>query len=96
VAASWPAIWGVCSAYYWTNDPFEDTLQTARFYVPAIGAISLLCRRSGEVIRAGKAGHGACAAEDGCLDDRAGAKELSSRSVRGKPSCNLRPVMLGA
>ena len=26
----------------WTNDPSEDTLQTVRFYVPAIGVISLL------------------------------------------------------
>jgi len=42
LAASWLAIWGVYSAYYWTNDPSEDTLQTVRFYVPAIGAISLL------------------------------------------------------
>ena len=37
--ASWLAIWGVYSAYYWTNDP-EDTLQTV--YVPAIGVMSLL------------------------------------------------------
>jgi hypothetical protein len=42
LAASWMAIWGLYSAYYWTNDPSENTLQTVRFYVPAIGAISLL------------------------------------------------------
>ena len=42
MAASWLAVWGLYSAYYWTNDPTEDTLQTVRFYVPAIGAISLL------------------------------------------------------
>jgi hypothetical protein len=42
VAASWRAVWGLYSAYYWTNDPAEDTLQTARFYVPAMGAISFL------------------------------------------------------
>ncbi len=42
LAASWLAVWGLYSAYFWTNDPSEDTLQTARFYVPAIGAISLL------------------------------------------------------
>ena len=42
LAASWLAVWGVYAAYYWTNDPSEDTLQTVRFYVPAIGAISLL------------------------------------------------------
>jgi hypothetical protein len=42
LAASWFAIWGLYSAYYWTNDPSEDTLQAARFYVPAIGAISLV------------------------------------------------------
>jgi len=42
LAASWFAIWGLYAAYYWTNDPGEDTLQVARFYVPAIGAISLL------------------------------------------------------
>ena len=42
LAASWLAIWGVYSAYYWTNDPSENTLQTVRFYVPAIGMIALL------------------------------------------------------
>lgn len=42
VAASWAAIWLLYFTYYWTNDPSEDTLQTSRFYVPAIGAISLL------------------------------------------------------
>jgi hypothetical protein len=42
VAASWLAVWGLYSTYYWTNDPTEDTLQTVRFYVPALGAISLL------------------------------------------------------
>ncbi len=42
VAASWLAVWGLYAAYYWTNDPGEVTLQTVRFYVPALGAISLL------------------------------------------------------
>jgi hypothetical protein len=42
VAASWFTVWCLYSSYYWTNDPSEDTLQAARFYVPAIGAISLL------------------------------------------------------
>jgi hypothetical protein len=42
LAASWFAVWGLYSAYYWTNNPSEDTLQVARFYVPAIGAIALL------------------------------------------------------
>ena len=42
VAASWLAVWGLYSAYSWTNDPSENTLQAARFYVPAIGAIALL------------------------------------------------------
>jgi hypothetical protein len=42
VAASWFAIWGVYSTYTWTTDPTENTLQAVRFYVPAIGAISLL------------------------------------------------------
>jgi hypothetical protein len=42
LAVSWFAIWGLYAAYYWTNDPGEDTLQVSRFYVPAIGAISLL------------------------------------------------------
>jgi hypothetical protein len=41
VAASWFAIWGLYSAYTWTADDGVD-LQVVRFYVPAIGAISLL------------------------------------------------------
>jgi hypothetical protein len=42
IAASWFAIWGVYSAYTWTTDPTAFTLSVIRFYVPAIGAISLL------------------------------------------------------
>jgi hypothetical protein len=42
VAASWFAIWGLYSAYTWTTDPTNVTVQFVRFYVPAIGAISLL------------------------------------------------------
>jgi hypothetical protein len=43
VAASWLAVWGLYSAYYWTSDdPTMVTVQVVRFYIPAIGAISLL------------------------------------------------------
>jgi hypothetical protein len=42
VGGSWLAIWGVYSAYTWTADPTAVTLQVVRFYVPALGAISLL------------------------------------------------------
>ena len=41
LAASWLAIWGLYSTYTWTVDGGVD-LQLVRFYVPAIGAISLL------------------------------------------------------
>ena len=42
LAASWFAIWGLYSAYTWTTDPTSVTVQVVRFYLPAIGAISLL------------------------------------------------------
>jgi hypothetical protein len=42
LAASWFSMWGLYAAYTWTANPFGSTLQVARFYVPAIGAISLL------------------------------------------------------
>jgi hypothetical protein len=42
VAASWFAIWGLYSAYTWTVDPTNVAVQIVRFYLPAIGAISLL------------------------------------------------------
>ena len=42
VGASWLAIWGLYSAYTWTTDPTSVTVQLVRFYLPAIGAISLL------------------------------------------------------
>ena len=42
LAAAWWAVWGLYSAYSWTNDPSETTLQAARFYVPAIAPIALL------------------------------------------------------
>jgi hypothetical protein len=35
-------VWGLYAAYTWTTYPFFNTLQVVRFYVPAIGAISLL------------------------------------------------------
>jgi hypothetical protein len=42
LALSWFAVWGLYSAYTWTTDPTSVTVQVVRFYVPAIGAISLL------------------------------------------------------
>jgi hypothetical protein len=42
LAASWGSVWGLYAAYTWTAQPGLDTLQAVRFYVPAIGAISLL------------------------------------------------------
>ena len=42
LALSWFAVWGLYSAYRWTTDPTSVTVQVVRFYVPAIGAISLL------------------------------------------------------
>lgn len=42
LAASWCAVWGLYAAYTWTAGPGLSTLQAARFYVPAIGAIALL------------------------------------------------------
>ena len=34
--------WGLYAAYTWTASPIGSTLQFARFYVPAAGAIALL------------------------------------------------------
>jgi hypothetical protein len=42
IATSWFTIWGLYSAYTWTTDPTSVTVQVVRFYLPAIGAISLL------------------------------------------------------
>jgi hypothetical protein len=42
LAASWLAVWGLYAAYYWTANAVGTTLQFTRFYVPALGAISLL------------------------------------------------------
>ena len=42
MAAPWFAIWSLYSAYTWTADPTSVTVQVVRFYLPAIGAISLL------------------------------------------------------
>jgi hypothetical protein len=42
LAASWLAVWGLYCTYYWTANAFGTTLQFARFYLPALGAISLL------------------------------------------------------
>jgi hypothetical protein len=42
LAASWAAVWVLYATYTWTAGPGLSTLQTARFYVPALGPISLL------------------------------------------------------
>jgi hypothetical protein len=42
LAASWFGVWGLYAAYTWTAHPGLSTFQTARFYAPALGAISLL------------------------------------------------------
>ena len=42
LAGSWFAIWALYSMYTWTNDPTNAAVQDVRFYVPAIGVISLL------------------------------------------------------
>ena len=42
LAACWAATWGLYATYTWTAGPGLSTLQAVRFYVPALGAISLL------------------------------------------------------
>ena len=42
LAACWAAIWALYATYTWTAAPGLSTLQAVRFYVPALGAISLL------------------------------------------------------
>jgi hypothetical protein len=42
LAASWLGVWAVYATYTWTAQPFGNTVQVVRFYVPAIGAMSLL------------------------------------------------------
>jgi hypothetical protein len=42
LAAPWAAIWALYATYAWTAVPFLSTLQAVRFYVPALGSISLL------------------------------------------------------
>ena len=42
LAGCWLAIWGLYLAYTWTTDPTSVTVQVVRFYVPALGAMSLL------------------------------------------------------
>jgi hypothetical protein len=42
LAGSWAAIWALYATYAWTAVPFLSTLQAVRFYVPALGPITLL------------------------------------------------------
>ena len=42
LGACWAAIWGLYATYTWTTFPGLSTLQSARFYVPALGPIALL------------------------------------------------------
>ncbi len=38
----WCAIWGLYATYTWTTDPTNLSIQVVRFYLPALGPISLL------------------------------------------------------
>jgi hypothetical protein len=42
LAGPWFALWGLYATYTWTTDPTSVTVQVIRFYVPAIGSMSLL------------------------------------------------------
>jgi hypothetical protein len=42
LGSCWAAVWVLYATYTWTAAPGLSTLQAARFYVPALGAISLL------------------------------------------------------
>jgi hypothetical protein len=42
LAGTWISLWALYAAYTWTAQPGLSTLQTIRFYVPAIGPIALL------------------------------------------------------
>ena len=42
LAAPWLSVWALYAAYTWTARPGIGTWPTARFYLPAIGAIALL------------------------------------------------------
>jgi hypothetical protein len=42
LTGSWLSVWGLYAAYTWTTAPDLSSLQSVRFYLPAIGAISLL------------------------------------------------------
>ena len=42
LAASWASVWALYATYTWTASPALSTLQASRFYVPALGVISLL------------------------------------------------------
>ncbi len=42
LAASWFSVWALYAAYTWTTSPDMSSLSTVRFYLPAIGPISLL------------------------------------------------------
>jgi hypothetical protein len=42
LAGSWAAVWVLYATYTWTAAPGLSTLQAVRFYVPALGSISLL------------------------------------------------------
>jgi hypothetical protein len=42
LAGTWLTLWALYAAYTWTAQPGLSTLQSTRFYVPAIGPIALL------------------------------------------------------
>ena len=42
LGAAWAAMWGLYATYTWTTPPGLSTLQSTRFYVPALGPIALL------------------------------------------------------
>ena len=100
LAASWFGIWALYAAYTWTTQPGLSTLQVARFYVPAVGAIALLGAwslvRLPRVLRAPDRAHLTVAASFAAVVVMAGLGLWSFRDMRAPqisgsqpPHCNI-------
>jgi hypothetical protein len=82
LAVSWFGVWALYAAYTWTAAPGLSTLQAARFYVPAIGAISLLATwlviHASRLAAASPLAHALCRAH---MPGRASVAAMTSAAV---------------
>ena len=93
LSAAWLGMWGLYLAYDWTASPWLSNLQAVRFYLPALGSMSLL--GAWLVTRLPRRAWLAAAMSAGVAAVLFGLGGWSFASMTSSPFGNLKPHVVG-